>query len=270
MQVPKRRNFLFSALAIFATGITSTWIFRRQLVNKLLFNFAPNQDLAITDAPTDTSTCVLTSKQVEGPFYFPSKERSNVIENKTGEFLNLKLQVVQYPDCSPVSGAVVEIWQADAEGNYSGYPEEISKDVWEMFMLFGKRGEKMPSGEYHVPPINTDTFLRGLQRTDENGWVTFETIVPCWYPNRVPHIHFKVFMNDNEWINSQFYFDKEFCDELFSTKEPYTKMGVCPIEYQKDGVLFDVKGEQKGLYLSPKRNEKMVLAADAIIGVQTA
>lgn len=35
-------------------------------------------------------------------------------------------------------------------------------------------------------------WLRGVQQTDEDGMVEFETIVPGWYSGRTAHIHVKV------------------------------------------------------------------------------
>ena len=38
------------------------------------------------------------------------------------EEITLKVQLVRMPECLPVTGAIVEIWHCDAEGNYSGSP----------------------------------------------------------------------------------------------------------------------------------------------------
>ncbi|MBK9726536.1 MAG: hypothetical protein IPO86_00295 [Saprospiraceae bacterium] len=262
-----RRKFIFTSLGILGSGLLGAWIFRRKLVRQMLFTFSDNPTVSVTASPLETEPCVLTSKQVEGPFYLPSPERSNIVEDKMGELLNLRMQVVQYPDCSPISNAVVEIWQADAEGNYSGYPEQISQDEWEMFMLFGKNGEKQSNGEYHVKQVTQTTYLRGLQRTDENGWVNFDTIVPCWYIGRIPHIHFKVFVNNKEWINSQLYFEKNYCDNLFTTKEPYTNMGKCPMDFPNDAVFAMAGGKHNGLLLTPQLTDDNNLSAIVKIGV---
>ncbi|MEP7268073.1 MAG: hypothetical protein ABI844_10645 [Saprospiraceae bacterium] len=263
----KRRKFLISALGLFGSGLLVTWLFRRRLIRKLLFTFPDNSTVVVSHSPTEMDPCVLTSKQVEGPFYLPSPERNNIVEDKIGELLHLRMQVIKYPECTPVSNAVVEVWQADAEGNYSGYPEQISNDEWKMFMLFGKNGEKQPNGEYHVKQVSQTTFLRGLQRTDQNGWVSFDTLVPCWYIGRIPHIHFKVFVNSDEWINSQLYFEKEFCDNLFTTKAPYNQMGKCPLNFQNDAVFSMAGGNHKGLLLAPNSNNENKLTAIARIGI---
>lgn len=263
----RRRKFILSTMGIFGGGVLTAWIFRRKLVSKMLFTFSDNPTVSITPSPTEIDPCVLTTKQVEGPFYLPSLERSNIVEGKKGELLNLRMQVLSHPECSPVSGAVVEVWQADAEGNYSGYPEQISKDEWQMFMLFGENGEKQPNGEYHVKQVTQTTYLRGLQRTDENGWVNFDTIIPCWYIGRIPHIHFKVFLNNEEGITSQLYFNKSFCDNLFTTKEPYTNMGKCPMDFPNDAVFAMAGGKHEGLLLSPKLTSENKLTAVSRIGI---
>jgi len=182
----------------------------------MLFTFSDNPTVSTTSSPTEIDPCVLTTKQVEGPFYLPSPERRDIVEDKNGELLNLRMQVLSHPDCSPVSGAVVEVWQADAEGNYSGYPEQISKDEWQMFMLFGKNGGKQSNGE-------------------------------C--------------------INSQLYFSKSFCDNLFTTKEPYTKMGKCSMDFPNDAVFAMAGGKHEGLLLSPNLNSKNKLTTIARIGI---
>jgi hypothetical protein len=129
------------------------------------------------------------------------------------------------------------------------------------------RCEKQSNGEYHVKQVTQTTYLRGLQRTDENGWVFFDTIVPCWYIGRIPHIHFKVFVNNKECINSQLYFEKNYCDNLFTTKEPYTKMGKCPMDFPNDAVFAMAGGKHQGLLLLPHLTNDNKLSAIAKIGV---
>lgn len=269
MKKQNRRKFMLYSLGILGGSVITAWVFRRNLIKKFLFTFPDNPSVSISASPGENEVCVLTSKQVEGPFYFPSPERSNIVEDRVGKSLQLKMQVIDYPNCAPIKNAVVEIWQADAEGNYSGYPEQISQDVWKTFMLFGKHGEKKDNGEYTVKPLTDSQYLRGIQRTDENGWVTFDTIIPSWYVGRVPHIHFKVFLNDKEQINAQFYFEKDFCDTLFATEPPYTKMGKCPMDFKNDGVLSSVNGEQSGLLLSVRKDDRSNCISTCRVGVRT-
>ena len=51
-------------------------------------------------------------------FIVPDRESGGLLN-----LLNLKFQIVNYPSCNPIKNAVVEIWQCDANGNYSGYKE---------------------------------------------------------------------------------------------------------------------------------------------------
>ena len=67
-----------------------------------------------------------------------------------------------------IAGADVEIWHADATGDYSGF-----------------------DGSGHAR--SSTRYLRGHQKTDANGrCVIFNTIYPGWYRGRTPHIHLKV------------------------------------------------------------------------------
>ena len=66
---------------------------------------------------------------------------------------------------SPLAGAAIYLWHCDSGGRYSLYDQEVS-------------GEN---------------YLRGVQESNANGKVTFETIFPAAYDGRWPHIHFEVY-----------------------------------------------------------------------------
>lgn len=164
-----RRKFLIGMSAL-GFGAIGAWFLRRPIVNKLFFtgDFDPEK---LTSSPTiDNDICVMTSSQEEGPFYYPSPERADVTEDRMGQPFQLRLQVTRYPDCTPVENALVDIWHCDADGVYSGYPEEVSRDVWETFVLVATKGSTI-NGQMHVDPVNDSRFLRGMQRTDSEGWV---------------------------------------------------------------------------------------------------
>ena len=73
----------------------------------------------------------------------------------------------------------VDIWHANATGTYSGISE---------------------SGNYAVDGWNI-TFLRGIQFTDTEGVVSFETIVPGHYLGRATHIHLLAHSNSTVLAN---------------------------------------------------------------------
>lgn len=236
MMKKSRRNFFLKSLAGLGVAVSGAWIFRRSILKKLFFNGNFNtENLKAAPSALD-DYCVLTSRQVEGPFFFPAPNRSNVVEDREGQPLSLQFQIVNHPDCTPVAGAVVEIWHCDAEGIYSGYPEEINRDLWKTALFLGKNGTER-NGEMHVDPVNDNRFLRGRQSTDSEGWVNFETIFPGWYEGRVPHVHVKVTTPEQQELLTQFYFDPKLCDEIYTTLPPYNKYGVCPMKLENDTVL---------------------------------
>src|SRR5216683_2289446 len=110
-------------------------------------------------------TCVLTPEQTEGPYYIANEAvRRNITDGRPGTPLLLRAFVLNASTCKPIKGAAVDIWHADAAGNYSGFSSDTS----------------------------SRTFLRGIQKTDQNGLAIFTTIYPGWYQGRAVHIHVKV------------------------------------------------------------------------------
>ena len=123
------------------------------------------------------AACLLQREVTEGPYYLDlDLVRRNIRGNRTGTPLTLRFQVVDVSTCRPIKGAAVEIWHADAAGEYSG--------------VAGVSGN----------------WLRGVQRTGSGGRVRFETIFPGWYRGRTPHIHMKVFVGGDEVHTGQVFF----------------------------------------------------------------
>ena len=126
-----------------------------------------------------SEACVLTPSETAGPFPLlhvlsePKFLRADITEGQPGLPLNLSLEVVDVGrKCAPVAGAVVYIWHCSKDGAYSGYEQGAQGD---------HRGQ---------------TWLRGLQLTDGRGRATFRTVYPGWYPGRVTHIHFQVYIGE--------------------------------------------------------------------------
>ncbi len=143
-------------------------------------------------------SCVLAPEQTEGPYYIANEKlRRNITEGRPGTPLTLRLRVVDASTCKPIKNAVVDIWHCDALGAYSGFGAGS-----------GNR-----------------TFMRGIQRTDANGFVTFQTVYPGWYRGRTVHIHVKVHVRGNVVHTGQLYFADRVTDTVFR-KRPYGKRGV--------------------------------------------
>lgn len=249
-------------MGVAGTGILTAWFSRNRILSYMVRQ-TDNTGYKLTRAPmVGDDVCVLTPSQTEGPFFFKSPIRADIREDREGAIMQLDLQLIQAPDCKPVEGALVEIWQCDADGNYSGYPEGMGHNLWKSLM-WERKQEVQADG--HIPPVNENLYLRGAQPTDANGMVHFTTIFPGWYEPRVPHIHFKVITDDREFLTSQFYFDPAFCDELYLVHEPYKKYGSSPFLPENDIVIHDYMNAE-GLQLNPSW-EAGQLRASARIGI---
>ena len=85
----------------------------------------------------------------------------------------------------PVPGAVVELWQADANGNYR-HPRDASPD------------ELLPDFQY----FGTSTA------GPDGGWA-FLTVKPSPYGARPAHLHLRVVVEGREALTSQLYFEED-------------------------------------------------------------
>jgi protocatechuate 3,4-dioxygenase beta subunit len=143
---------------------------------------------------TGAVSCVLTPELTEGPYYIAGeKVRRDIREGHRGTLLTLHLRVLNVASCSPIKGAAVDIWHADAAGNYSGFGSDTS----------------------------SRTFMRGIQKTDANGFATFLTVYPGWYQGRTVHIHVKVHVGGSVVHTGQLFFPDTLTDAVYR-KAPYT------------------------------------------------
>ncbi|BAU10503.1 intradiol ring-cleavage dioxygenase [Leptolyngbya sp. NIES-3755] len=186
--------------------------------------------------------CVVRPEQTEGPYFVDERlNRSDIRSDsksgvvKAGVPLQLKLRVTQVSDrsCTPIQGAIVDIWHCDGTGSYSDVRETAGQN-----------------------------FLRGYQTTDSNGNVEFLTIYPGWYQGRTVHIHFKV-RNANQEFTSQLYFDDALTDQV-QARSPYSTRGQRTVRNDRDGIYQD-GGDQ--LLLSPTKTNQGY-AATFEIGLQ--
>jgi protocatechuate 3,4-dioxygenase beta subunit len=153
---------------------------------------------ASTASGASAVSCVLAPEMTQGPFYIANeKVRRNIREGEPGVALALRLGVVDAASCKPITGAAVDIWHADAGGNYSGF------------------GSNSTSGR---------TFLRGIQKTDANGSARFDTVYPGWYQGRTVHIHVLVHVGGNVLHTGQLFFSDALTDTIFARK-PYNGRG---------------------------------------------
>jgi protocatechuate 3,4-dioxygenase beta subunit len=164
---------------------------------------------------TNGTGCAASPSETIGPF--PSLAdfvRSDIREGRPGTPVTLVITVVNASaGCSPVSGAVVDVWQTDAAGHYSQYAQGA----------YDGRG---------------DTFLRGMQTTDAAGRVTFTTIFPGWYAGRATHIHVEVTVGGRSAKVTQIAFPESVNAEVYATGV-YASRGPNPTSNARDGIFGD-------------------------------
>ncbi|WP_131748052.1 intradiol ring-cleavage dioxygenase [Frankia sp. Cppng1_Ct_nod] len=153
----------------------------------------------VTASPSVSSAALLTAEEMEGPYYLDYELfRSDITEGKPGVPLTLRLNVVDVISGGLLKDAVVEIWQCDALGVYSGYTKAgAGGGVRPTGIPTGIPTGAFPSGGLsalgaHQQPTDKLTYLRGSQISDSRGSVDFQSIFPGWYASRAIHIHTKV------------------------------------------------------------------------------
>ena len=177
---------------------------------------------------TRIPACVVRPAQMEGPYFVDTKLNRSDIRSDPGSGqvpgglpfdLTLNVSKMSGASCAPLAGVLVDIWQCDADGVYSGVKDTDG--------LFDTRGK---------------SFLRGHQITDAQGRARFTTIYPGWYPGRTVHIHFKLRTQPNaargEEFTSQLYFEDSVSDRIF-TREPYRSHTGRRTLNQADGIFRD-------------------------------
>ena len=101
-------------------------------------------------------------------------------------------------DAAPLAGAAVYVWHCDREGRYSLYSDGA-----------------------------TDAnYLRGVQVSDADGVVTFETIFPACYSGRWPHIHFEVYSSLDDATSG---------GDAIATSQVAIPAATCAAVYATDG-----------------------------------
>jgi protocatechuate 3,4-dioxygenase beta subunit len=188
--------------------------------------------------------CILTPAAIPGPYYFdPKLERSDITEGHPGAPLRLRFIVVNAADCTPFSGARIDVWQTRADGYYSGYPGQ---------------------GDKRNVDTSGDTFMRGTQVADARGEASFRTIYPGWYEGRTVHVHFKIFIDDKNMLTGQMYFPDALSQYIFANVGAYRRKVVRNIFNTND--QFALQDTTRGGYCDIKE-EADHYRATLVVGV---
>lgn len=175
-----------------------------------------------------------------GPYYFDLKRMRRVIhEDRLGLPLRIGVSVTD-ADCRPQEGILVDLWHCDALGYYSGYD--------------GDPDLPPPRSMSALPVDNSDTFCRGIQSSNAEGIVEFESIYPGWYNARAPHIHVYLHLDNNVFVTSQFLFPQEISTGIYRMETPYNSRPIPHTNNDKDFLtrmskgtaMFEVSKESDG------------------------
>ncbi|CRL27286.1 Intradiol ring-cleavage dioxygenase, core [Penicillium camemberti] len=106
-----------------------------------------------------------------GPYWLPGERvRSHIREGQAGVPVVIQQQYIDVETCKPVPDLYAEIWGCNATGVYSG-------------LVADGNGNSADQSNHNR------TFLRGIQKTDSDGVVMFDTLFPGHYDSRTTHYH---------------------------------------------------------------------------------
>jgi protocatechuate 3,4-dioxygenase beta subunit len=169
------------------------------------------------------ATCAPTPRETMGPFPGNGRNRApgptnNVLtaqgairsdirasfigseRRAPGVPIRLSVTLVGGRACSALAGRAIYLWQNDAAGLYSLYT------------------------------VPQESYLRGVQATDDNGVARFTSIVPGCYGGRSPHMHFEVYASleaaargERALLSSQFLIPDNVCNAVYADRATYAQ-----------------------------------------------
>jgi protocatechuate 3,4-dioxygenase beta subunit len=161
-------------------------------------------------------SCKSTVPSQEGPFYRAGAPWVTRLcrPDEPGQPLIIAGRVTAADTCKPLANAIVDVWQADAQGLYD-----------------------VQNPKYKGDP--TKFYLRGRMRTDAEGSYCYETIVPVNYaagPNamRAKHIHYKISAPGYELLTTELYFEGDNYNATDPLVKPALITPVSPFTHPQD------------------------------------
>ena len=181
--------------AVNPSGLWTAFAERRQASLPALyeeFERAAPAMLAFASPETCNLTCGLTL----GPCYVASGAivRRDITSGMTGLPMRLGFRIVNTADCSPVTNATVDVWHTNASGIYSATTSQVCTNG---------------------ANVSAQNFCRGVQATDSEGRVLFDSVFPGWYSSRTTHIHFTIRVGSTAYVTSQFAFADRVSDFIY-------------------------------------------------------
>ncbi|RAH46495.1 intradiol ring-cleavage dioxygenase [Aspergillus brunneoviolaceus CBS 621.78] len=178
-----------------------------------------------------SSSCVLNPEGETGPYYVPGEYvRADLRESQPGVPVTIEGQFVDVETCEPITDLYWDIWNCNATGVYSG-------------LVATGNGNTADTSNLNA------TFLRGIQKTDSDGVVTFNTLFPGHYSGRTTHhhmvAHLDVTVQENNTITGgtvahigQIFWDQDLINAVEATS-PYNENTVTLTTNAEDRVFSD-------------------------------
>lgn len=188
------------------------------------------------------AVCALACATTLGPCYSGAIERRDISEGYPGLPVRLAFRVVD-ETCSPIEGAVVDIWHTRNSGLYSGTVDFCTSND--------------ADAESHL-------YFRGAQTTDANGRVDFDSCFPGWYPGRAVHIHFQIRIGAAEFVTSQLYFDEAVKADIFATHPDYVSFGFPNRTNAMDGI-FPIARPEDAIFEWTRQTDGSMLASKTLV-----
>jgi protocatechuate 3,4-dioxygenase beta subunit len=222
----------------------------KKLTRRAVLGAGVSMPLGILAAPAIAAemACAPTPRQTTGPFYpvYDQIDKDVDLTKLTGHGGRARGEVIRVTGrvldetCTPVEGALVDLWQANARGRYA-HPADPNP-----------------------APLDPNFQGWGQAVTDADGRYAFRTVKPAAYPlrfmsdgkadeeagYRTPHLHFRVSKRGHAELATQMYFAGEALNE-------------------KDGVLRRVpEAERSSVVIVPRKgdgDEVPVLEFDLVV-----
>ncbi|KYK61232.1 extracellular dioxygenase [Drechmeria coniospora] len=166
------------------------------------------------NTPTDVifasnTTCALVPETIIGPYFVDGELlRTDITDGEPGVRTHVDFQFINIKTCEPVPELVIDVWQANSTGVYSGVSAPSQGGL-------------------------KTNFGRGIQVSNSDGVVEFDTIFPGHYVGRTNHIHVMSTDQANLLLNGTFeggtvrhigqtYFDQSLIAAVEAV-EPYVR-----------------------------------------------
>jgi protocatechuate 3,4-dioxygenase beta subunit len=176
------------------------------------------------------SGCELFAPTTAGPCTSALQPaREDLSEGFPGLPVRLSLRLVD-PACTPLPGRALRIWHTTPAGSYTG---------------------ETPNNRFCVldDALAATHAFRGVQTTDQDGVVAFDTCFPGWYPGRAIHFHFQILDGDRTLGVSQLFFAEDLTASIFATHPDYVQYGQPDTTFSSDGVIRAIPVAERGRHL---------------------